>query len=122
MLETTQFLLQTLLLQTQEGVGEGEGEGGRACEGERESLRGREGEREREREGWSKVLRVLEVQEVLVGVVIGHNVGQEGVHDVDSDVPGVCVGQQDLRVLEVLVVCQDVREGGSRALWRTAPS
>ena len=72
--------------------------------------------------GWAKVLRVLEVQEVLVGVVVGHNVGQEGVHDVDSDVPGVCVGQQDLRVLEVLVVCQDVREGGSRALWRTAPS
>ena len=57
-----------------------------------------------------------------MGVVVGHNVGQEGVHDVDSDVPGVCEGPQDLRVLQGLVVGQDVREGGRRALWRTSQS
>ena len=63
-------------------------------------------------DGPREVARVLEVQQVLVGVVVGRDVGPEGAHDVGRGVPGVRVGPPDLRVPEVLVVGQDVREGG----------
>ena len=54
-------------------------------------------------DGLGEVLRVLEVQEVRVGVGVGHDVGPEGpgAHDVGRGVPGVRVGPPDLRVVSV---------------------